>query len=101
MFISYRELIPKEEYPYMKDNLQSERYDNQDKIVFFLRSGKVLFARQGHQQDVFTGERLKDDTVIMTSGDYLWPSTLAYYVEKYNLRLPKEFEDFVLKGMIN
>ena len=36
----------------------------------------------------------------MTDGEYSWLSDLAYYVEKYNLRLPEEFEGKVLKKLL-
>ncbi len=96
MFISYNELIPKKEYPCMMENLEPQRYENQDKIVSFLRSGEVLFAKQGHEKDIFTGERLKEDKVVMNSGEYSWSSVLAYYFDKYNLKLPSAFEKYIL-----
>ena len=32
----------------------------------------------------------------MTDGEFSWNGSLIYYVKKYNLRLLKEFEDYVL-----
>ena len=48
-------------------------------------------------KDVFTGEILSPSTKGMNDGEYTWFESLAYYVKKYNLRLPKEFEDKILK----
>ena len=48
-------------------------------------------------KDVFTGDQISNEMIGMNDGEYTWFNTLAYYVEKYNLRLPKEFEDKILK----
>lgn len=34
--------------------------------------------------------------VEMTDGQYSWNNALPYYVRKYNLRLPKQFEEMAL-----
>jgi hypothetical protein len=34
----------------------------------------------------------------MTDGKYSWSSAIPYYVEHYDLRLPKDFEDHVLSN---
>lgn len=36
----------------------------------------------------------------MTDGKFTWNTTLAYYVENYNLRLPKDFEEHVLSAIL-
>ena len=41
------------------------------------------------------------EVIFMNDGKYSWTSTLIYYVEKYNLRLPLEFEKYVLNVTIN
>lgn len=97
MIFGYKELYPKRDLPLMSDNIQPDRYPGQEKIASFLRSGgKELFSKLSHDKDVFTGKRLRQDTRILESGEYTRPSTLAYYVEEYNLRLPKDFEEYIL-----
>ncbi len=96
MIYGYKEMYPSRDLPYMADNIQSDRYDGQEKIIAFLLNGDELFAKQGHDRDVFTGKRLDMDTVIMEKGQFQWPSILAYYVEKYNLRLSPDFESYIL-----
>lgn len=93
----YRELSPKEKnYPYMKDNFEREPYDNQDKIVWYLKHGTEDMLRTKKEKDVFTGENIPMEPLGMNDGEYTWWNTLAYYVERYNLRLPSEFERKIL-----
>ena len=94
--IGYKEMYPNRDLPFMKDNLEQNRYPMMEKIVTFLKNGTQLFTSQRRQTDVFTGERIPIQSVFMQAGEYKWSSSLAYYVEKYNLRLPRDFEDYIL-----
>ena len=83
----------------MKDHFENKPYKGMDKIVAYLKTkGKSTMVRMEMAKDRFTGERIKDmyDLEIFSDGNFSWWSDLAYHVEKYNLRLPKEFEDYVL-----
>lgn len=85
----------------MRDCCESEPYEGMDKIVAYLREkGEVTLVSPGVAVDRFTGERIKGLHGVnhYTDGKYRWCGDLAYHVEKYNLRLPKEFEDYVLSG---
>lgn len=83
--------------PSMCESFEKTPYKGQDKIVKFLRSeGTVGAAAAAAPVDLFTGERISGELVFKNCGSFGWCSDLAYHVEKYNLRLPKEFEDFVL-----
>ena len=55
------------------------------------------FAACGRACDFFTEEMIPGEYCGMTDGVYSWISSLAYYVEKYNLRLLPEFERYVLE----
>ena len=63
------------------------------KILNYLNSGEVTLASPSSAIDVFSGERINATNCILTDGEYSWSNALGYYVEKYNLRLSKEFED--------
>ena len=86
----------------MKDCFQEKPYPGQDKIVSYLRHNGTPTAVQARMSsDRFTGERIPGEYSItaLDDGKFGWWSDLAYHVEKYNLRLPKEFEDYVLNKM--
>ena len=50
--------------------------------------------------DVFTGERICMTKMLMSYDIYEWWEELVHYVKNYNLRLPKDFETFILSVSI-
>lgn len=98
-FIGYNELNNRKGYPSMAASFERNPYPNKDKIVRFLKSGgEVECARASRDVDVFSGERIPDEVLVMSAGEFMWSNILSWYVDKYNLRLPKNFEDFILKN---
>ncbi len=93
----FSEFANNDQYPSIKDSIGLIPYEGKDDIVKYLRSGKVGAVATSYAYDIFTGERIPGEKCIMTDGEYSWGSYLAYYVEKYNLRLLPEFEKKVLK----
>lgn len=86
--------------PSLLEKCEKDPYRGQDKIVEFLKNkGEIGAAAARIPIDVITGERIPGELVVKHYDKFGWLSDLAYYVEKYNLRLPKEFEDFVLDQM--
>ena len=98
----YDELSPNHGFDSMKDHFSEKPHEGQDKIVQYLRQCTEDMFSMRIPKDVFTGETIKGGMIGYNDGKYSWWSTLAYYVEKYNLRLPKEFEEHILsKGAAN
>ena len=83
--------------PSVRDSFEKEPYEGQDKIVEYLKKGTPTMVTSGFATDIVTGERLKEPKYFMTDGKYSWTNTITYYVERYNLRLMKEFEEYVLR----
>lgn len=98
VYIGYQELEPGENFPKMKDSLEAKEYPNKEKIKKFLRNGTVEFAQHSMAKDVFSGERIPDEVLVLSDGDFFWSSELVWYVDKYNLRLPKKFESHILNS---
>lgn len=94
----YKEFCEKNEYPSIKDSFESEPYEGQDVIINYLKNGTVDMASVELPKDILTNEPLNIEKLGMNDGKYSWWNILAYYVEKYNLRLPKEFEEHILKA---
>lgn len=82
--------------PKMSDSFEEKPYDGIDKIVQYLKNGKKTYISAKKAKDFYTGETLPIELCGMTDGEFSWSSSLFYYVEKYNLRLPKEFTQKVL-----
>lgn len=66
------------------------------KILAYLNNGEVVLASPSCAVDVFSGERINQTNCILTDGEYSWSNSLGYYVQKYNLQIPKEFEQKML-----
>ena len=73
-----------------------KKIDNKNEICEYLKKGMVLAACGQVVDDVINPERgiagAPDD---MTDGRWMWPADLVYYVENYDLQLPKEFIDYM------
>lgn len=85
----------------IKQCCENKPYAGMDKIISYLRNkGKPTLVSMRTPVDRLTGERIKGEQSVVhyTDGEYSWCSDLAYHVEKYNLRLPKEFEEHVLNS---
>ena len=78
-------------FPSMREFFQSDKYENQDKIARYLRTGTPVMVQTSMARDVFTGAPLGIEKVFVNDGVYGWSTDLAYYVEKYNLKLPDAF----------
>ncbi|MDY3972720.1 MAG: hypothetical protein SOZ28_08460 [Clostridia bacterium] len=90
------ELFQDENLTYIKQHTSDTPFEGKERIVKHLRNGKVLACAAGRAKDVLTGESIKGELTFMTDGEFEWRSDIAYYVDKYNLRLSNEFENYVL-----
>jgi hypothetical protein len=62
------------------------------KILSYLRSGEELLLVAGIVRDPIDPKRpIIGSPHILTDGTWAWSADVAYYVEKYNLRIPEEF----------
>lgn len=82
---------------YIKHHIGNNHFTGQQQIVEYLKQGKCIASAAGRAKDIFTGKTINEELTFMTDGKYEWRSDIAYYVEKYNLRLSKDFEDYVLE----
>jgi hypothetical protein len=90
MFVDFNELFKGKQpaFPHKKE------------IVDYLYNGGVsVAAAPSIPKDILTGETIHLPGIseqIMSDGDYSWNNQLAYYVDKYNTRLPVSFENHIL-----
>ena len=93
----YKEFFKDSDYPSLRDSFEEKPYPMKKEIAKYLLSCTPFVATAGWATDVFTGEHIKGEELGIEDDKYFWKSELAYYVEKYNLRLPKEVEDHILR----
>jgi hypothetical protein len=66
---------------------------HQAQVVAYLKAGRVLVMSPGLVRDVFDRNTVAGSRSIRTDGEFAWPDSLAYYVERHSVELPKEFEE--------
>ena len=66
--------------------------DNLAAVVAYLRAGKLLVMSPGLVKDPLDAESLAGKRSMRTDGVYAWSDALAYFVERYRIELPAEFE---------
>lgn len=86
-------------YPLMADCMTPERYPHQDSIVRYLRDADLLLAVSSYAKDIFTGDATNVRRGLMGDGTFFWSQSLSYYVDRYNVRLPGDFEKHILKSL--
>ncbi len=91
--ILYDEFGPGMGYPSMRQFFCESPYEWQEYVARYLRNGEVTHVACSRDKDKFTGELIPGERCGMTDGEYSWISSLAYYVERYNLQLDKAFVD--------
>jgi hypothetical protein len=87
--------------PSMRDSTAAEPWEDQDKVLGYLRSGAIVahpmgadltdwFDRPSRANPVIDGKPLGGVTPL-TDGEWFWPAGLIHFIEKYNVRVPREF----------
>lgn len=94
----YIEFNKDKDYPSMEEDFCAFPYEGKEMVIKYLELGEKTVAACGRARDFFTGELIPGERCLMTDGEYSWPSSLSYYVGKYNLRLPSEFVEKVMRN---
>ena len=94
----YKEFNPKSNNPSITEAFSEKPYPGKDKVVAYLKKGTPGVVCTQIPHDVVTGKVIPLEDIIMGDGTFVWPLILAYYVDKYNVRLPLEFEQVALSN---
>lgn len=79
--------------PSVADLRGKRKPEHQARVVDYLRAGKVLVMSPGLVNDVFDKTVVAGKRSIRTDGEYAWPDSLAFFVERYQVELPADFEE--------
>ena len=93
----FRETHNKDEYPSILTAIHDEPPKDKAKILRYLKSGKVGAMSPGYLYDRVNSEIILRNPTCYNDGTYAWRSDLIYYYEKYNVDLPEDFINHVLK----
>jgi len=89
--------------PSMREFMRPKPYQEQDKVLAYLKSGQILaypmgadlvdwFDRPKRANPWIDGQQLGGATPL-TDGEWFWYAGLIHFVEKYNVRLLQAFLD--------
>lgn len=94
----YEEFSPNSGYPSIKEHIHEEPHKSKAAILKHLRNGNVHMVTASRFVDVLSGKKTNIELVFMDDGKYAWTSKIPYYVEKYNLQLPEDFVNHILRN---
>ena len=80
----------------IKENISAVADANKAKVLKHLTSATAIASIAGTAKDVFTGETIGGEWVLLSDGKYEWTSDIVYYYENYDLILPDDFIGHVL-----
>ena len=90
---TFRELNGNDYYPEFESlKLPAEKKET---VMSYLRNAPHIAESPGMAVDAFTKERLHMAISIQGDDIYIRRSDIAYYFEKYDLKLPDEFFEYV------
>lgn len=70
--------------------VDSVDYDKQ-KVIDYLSNQKAIARCPKYAIDCVTGKNIDTNFTVHNDGEYEWCNFLIYHIEKYNIKLPKEF----------
>ena len=65
---------------------------HKQEVLTYLRTAPVIVFSPGLSEDYFEPTRRIKGPSMRTDGTYVWPEYLAYYVDRYDVELPPDFE---------
>ena len=94
------ETMVKEIWVVPKNELMNYNYSKQEKkkIIEYIKGNDKVAIAPGFERDYFTGEPTHVRHEFQSDGVYEWDIVLAYYVEKYNMKLPENFIKHILNN---
>lgn len=93
VFKVFRELGAGADAPSIVDARGTRSPAHKAEVVAYLRAGTVHTFTMRISDDVFDPRATAGRASLVTDGVYAWPQLLAYYVDKYDVSLPADFEE--------
>lgn len=87
----FKEMNLYEDNGSIKDYIVKNVNYNKEKVCEYLLNNKVVGICARRPIDSISGEEIASGFKIIVDGEYEWPDFLAYYVRKYNIKLPDSF----------
>lgn len=95
----FKETHNDEAYPSIFTAIRKEAHKNKEMILDYMKHGKISAVAPGYLQDVIDNNTRINNLTCYTDGTYTWRSDVIYYFDKYNIALPNDFIDHVLRAI--
>ncbi len=80
------------------NTLNEVTYDKNKVINYLLSKGKKIAGCPREAIDCFTKDVIAPSFFIYSDEEYRWADFLVYHVKKYNIKLPQEFVNKVMRS---
>jgi hypothetical protein len=85
--------------PSIRDLMQDEPQPHEREMADYLAKGVPVFGGSGVFRDVISGaNRVIGAFQLLTDGEWVWPSDLAYYVRTYHVVIPPELAEHMQRN---
>ena len=64
------------------------------KVLNYIKNLPIAAVSPMTVKDIFDGQRLEQAGII-EDGDFTFPIDFIHYYEKYNIGIPKDYEDYI------
>lgn len=81
----------------VRDFITDEELYDKAKVIAYLKSQKRVAGCPRAAIDCLTGAEIAPSYSVFTDGEYDWCDFLIYHIEKYNIVLPQDFIEHIMK----
>ncbi len=96
-YIGFREIDEDDSLPSISMFVNGPVSKDKAKISsYLLNGGKSVCVAPERLNDIFTGNTIDIEDSVREDASYAWSEALSYYVDRYDLQLPVDFEKHIL-----
>lgn len=94
----FRETHNNDNLPSIFDAIQEDAPKYKARILRYLKNGFPAAMAPGHLIDKIDGKTIISTLAYYDDSVYRWRSDVIYYFQKYNIKLPDDFVEYVLRN---
>jgi hypothetical protein len=91
----FKEIYNTDGLPRLSDNIGHPN-EHKKLVLDYMRTFKSTSASPAKIKDVISGQEIDLPLECKTDGVYGWRTDFMYYIEKYDLKIPNDFVEYVI-----
>ena len=95
----FKETYHDENFPSIFSAIRHKAPEGKEKILHYLKNGRKSAVAPGYLYDRVKNNGKQITPVCYNDGVYAWRSDVVYYFEHYNIELPEDFIEHILKNL--